>query len=104
MNLVVLGATGGTGMELVRESLKRGHSVTGFVRNAARLSEFHGRIRVVEGDLSIVAHWQRFSRITMQCFPDSGRVFPFQNRTPTCWSSLPQCLPAQCRMQKCAAW
>lgn len=51
MNLVVLGATGGTGMELVRESLKRGHSVTAFVRNAARLSEFRGRIRAVEGNL-----------------------------------------------------
>lgn len=51
MNIVVLGATGGTGTELVRESLKRGHSVTGFVRDAARLSEFRGRIRVVEGDL-----------------------------------------------------
>ena len=38
-------------MELVRESLKRGHSVTAFVRNAARLSEFHGRIRIEEGDL-----------------------------------------------------
>jgi putative NADH-flavin reductase len=50
MNLVVLGATGGIGMELVRESLKRGHSVTAFVHNAAPLSEFQGRIRVVEGD------------------------------------------------------
>jgi putative NADH-flavin reductase len=38
-------------MELVRESLKVGHSVTAFVRNAARLSEFPGRIRVVVGDL-----------------------------------------------------
>jgi putative NADH-flavin reductase len=38
-------------MELVRESLKRGHSVTAFVRNAARLSEFRGRIRAVEGNL-----------------------------------------------------
>jgi putative NADH-flavin reductase len=38
-------------MELIRESLKRGHSVTAFVRNVARLSEFQGRIRVVEGDL-----------------------------------------------------
>jgi len=50
MKLVVLGATGGTGMELVRESLKRGHSVTAFVRNAARLHEFRGRIRIEEGD------------------------------------------------------
>ena len=51
MKLVVLGATGGTGRELVRESLEHGHSVTAFVRNAAPLSEFQDRIRVVEGDL-----------------------------------------------------
>jgi putative NADH-flavin reductase len=51
MKIVVLGATGGTGMELVRESLNCGHSATAFVRNAARLSEFQGKIRVVEGDL-----------------------------------------------------
>jgi putative NADH-flavin reductase len=51
MKLVVLGATGGTGRELVRESLENGHSVTAFVRNAVRLREFQGKIRVVEGDL-----------------------------------------------------
>jgi putative NADH-flavin reductase len=51
MRLVVLGATGGTGMELVRESLKSGYSVTAFVRNAARLSEFKNRIHVVQGNL-----------------------------------------------------
>ena len=51
MKLVVLGATGGTGTELVRESLKGGHSVTAFVRNTARLHEFKGRIRIEEGDL-----------------------------------------------------
>lgn len=51
MKIAVLGATGGTGMELVRESLNRGHSVTAFVRNAARMSEFQCKIRIVEGDL-----------------------------------------------------
>jgi putative NADH-flavin reductase len=51
MKLVVLGATGGTGIEFVRESLKRGHAVTALVRNPARLSEFQGRIRVEEGNL-----------------------------------------------------
>jgi putative NADH-flavin reductase len=51
MKLVVLGATGGTGTELVRESLKGGHCVTVFVRDTTRLHEFKDRIRIEEGDL-----------------------------------------------------
>jgi putative NADH-flavin reductase len=53
-------------MELVRESLKRGHSVTAFVRNAAGLSELQGRIRVVEGDV--------FDRGTLACVLDNHNV------------------------------
>ena len=32
MNLLILGATGGTGSALVEQAMKRGHSVTAFVR------------------------------------------------------------------------
>ncbi|MCU1299595.1 MAG: hypothetical protein JWO91_3873 [Acidobacteriaceae bacterium] len=32
MKLVVLGATGGTGLEIVRQAIERGHSVTAFAR------------------------------------------------------------------------
>ena len=51
MNLIVLGATGGTGMELVRQSIDRGHHVTAFVRSAERLKAFRDRINVKQGDL-----------------------------------------------------
>jgi putative NADH-flavin reductase len=51
MNLIILGATGGTGLELVRRSLVRGHSVTAFVRDPNRLEEFRGRIAIKRGDL-----------------------------------------------------
>ena len=37
MKLLVLGATGGTGLEMVREAIERGHSVTAFVRSPERL-------------------------------------------------------------------
>jgi putative NADH-flavin reductase len=37
MKLVILGATGGTGRQLVRRALARGHAVTAVVRNPARL-------------------------------------------------------------------
>jgi putative NADH-flavin reductase len=50
MKLVVLGATGGTGLEIVRRAVQ-GHSVTAFVRSAERLKPFLDRITVKQGDL-----------------------------------------------------
>ncbi len=59
MNLVVLGATGGTGMEVVRQALQRGHSVTALVRSPDRLNPFGGRITVKQGDLLSSADLQQ---------------------------------------------
>jgi putative NADH-flavin reductase len=50
MKLVVLGATGGIGLEIVRQAVDRGDSVTAFVRSPERLKEFQGRIIVKQGD------------------------------------------------------
>jgi putative NADH-flavin reductase len=51
MKLVILGATGGTGIEMVRSALGHGHSVTAFVRSPDRLKEFRESIRIEEGDV-----------------------------------------------------
>ena len=51
MKIVVLGATGGTGMQLVRQALAQGHAVKAFVRNAAGLNEFKGQIKIAEGNV-----------------------------------------------------
>jgi putative NADH-flavin reductase len=51
MKLVVLGATGGTGGELVRQGIEHGHAVTAFVRSPERLKPFRGRITIKQGDL-----------------------------------------------------
>ena len=51
MKFVVLGATGGTGLEIVRVAIERGHSVTAFVRSPDRLAHFRGDINVVQGNL-----------------------------------------------------
>lgn len=51
MKLVVLGATGGIGVEIVRQAIERGHSVTAFVRTPERLSTLAGHIRLVQGNL-----------------------------------------------------
>jgi putative NADH-flavin reductase len=51
MRIVVLGATGGTGIEIVRHGVERGHSITALVRAPERLAPFQNRITVRKGDL-----------------------------------------------------
>lgn len=51
MKIVVLGATGSIGLEIVKQALGRGHSVTAFVRSPEKLAEFGDHITVVQGDL-----------------------------------------------------
>ena len=50
MQLLIFGATGGTGRELVREALDRGHSVTAFARNPSTLREREG-LSLIAGDV-----------------------------------------------------
>jgi putative NADH-flavin reductase len=51
MKLLVLGATGGTGLEIVRQATQRGHHITAFVRSPEKLKPFDGRINVEQGNL-----------------------------------------------------
>jgi putative NADH-flavin reductase len=51
MKILVLGATGGTGMQLIKRSLASGHSVTAFARNPTPLKAFNGNIQIKTGDL-----------------------------------------------------
>src|SRR6266850_4418681 len=59
MKLIVLGATGGTGLEIVRLAIEHGHSVTAFVRSPERLKPFRDRITVKQGDLLNSAELER---------------------------------------------
>ena len=52
MNLLILGATGGTGRALVEQALALGHTVTAFARNPAKVRTTHPNLRVVQGDIS----------------------------------------------------
>jgi putative NADH-flavin reductase len=51
MRFVVLGATGGIGLEVVRQAIEHGHSVTAFVRSPEPLKSFGNRITIKQGDL-----------------------------------------------------
>lgn len=51
MRILIVGATGGTGRQLVEQGLERGHEVTAFVRNSAKLAIRHDRLRVVTGNV-----------------------------------------------------
>src|SRR5260370_19288776 len=51
MKLIGLGATGGTGQEIVRQAIERSHSVTAFARAPERLKTFDDRIAVIRGNL-----------------------------------------------------
>ncbi len=51
MQLLVVGATGGTGRQAVEQALERGHSVTAFVRDPAKLGIQHPNLTVLTGDV-----------------------------------------------------
>ncbi len=59
MKLLVLGATGGIGLEIVRQAVARHHSVTAFVRSPGRLAAFQGRIAFEQGDLLSTSELER---------------------------------------------
>ena len=51
MNILVFGASGKTGHELVRQGLLQGHQVTAFVRDPAKLAVTNEKLKVVRGDV-----------------------------------------------------
>jgi putative NADH-flavin reductase len=51
MKLLILGATGATGLEVVTQAIERGHTVTAFVRNPEPLKPFGDRITVIRGNV-----------------------------------------------------
>jgi putative NADH-flavin reductase len=51
MKLLILGATGATGLQVVTQAVERLHTITAFVRNTGPLEKFGDRINVVRGNL-----------------------------------------------------
>ncbi len=50
MNVLVFGASGRTGRELVKQGLAQGHTVTAFVRHPASFDIAHPQLKIVRGD------------------------------------------------------
>jgi putative NADH-flavin reductase len=51
MKLFVIGATGGTGREIVQQALARGHHVSAFVRSPETVALRHERLSVLKGNV-----------------------------------------------------
>ena len=52
MKLFVIGATGGTGQEIVQQSVARGHHVTAFVRSPETVTLRNERLSVLKGNVT----------------------------------------------------
>ncbi len=51
MNVLIFGATGGTGRALVEQALAQGHIVTAFARDPSKVRTKHPNLRAVQGDI-----------------------------------------------------
>lgn len=49
--VLIVGATGGTGRQLVTQALERGYAVTALVRDPSRMQVEHPRLTLVQGDV-----------------------------------------------------
>ncbi|HKM59985.1 MAG TPA: SDR family oxidoreductase [Candidatus Bathyarchaeia archaeon] len=55
MKIVVFGASGGTGKQLVEQALVAGYEVVVYVRNPSKLNVSHEHLTVIQGELSDAA-------------------------------------------------
>lgn len=51
MRLLIIGATGGTGRQLVAQALERGHKVTAMARRPAKIEVRHERLTILQGNV-----------------------------------------------------
>ena len=51
MNILIIGSTGKTGRQLVKQSIEAGHDVTALARNPKRLEIYQPKLRIICGDV-----------------------------------------------------
>lgn len=59
MAIVIFGASGRTGLHLVKKALEKNYSVKAFVRNSSRLAIRDPKLAIIEGDISDAAAVER---------------------------------------------
>lgn len=62
VNVLVFGASGATGREIVKQALDRGHSVGAFVRDPDKFAIAHANLTVIVGDVTRSASVERAVR------------------------------------------
>ena len=51
MKLIIFGAAGSTGRQVVEQALKQGHDITAFVRNPEKFDPKNEKLKIVKGDV-----------------------------------------------------
>jgi len=87
LKLVVLGATGGTGLELVKQALGRGHAVTAFVRLPERLRSSGTALTSGKETCWTVRHYRRSFKVTTRSCQDLVLGLRGRKRIQICWSA-----------------
>ena len=54
MKILIFGASGATGQHLVKQALSKGHFVTAFVRDLAKIRLTHPNLRVIRGNINYI--------------------------------------------------
>lgn len=95
MRILIFGSTGKLGQLVVREALRRGHRVTGFIRRPERLAVTHPNVRLAFGDIYDQASVD-------QAVPGHDAVIstlgmPLFGTVPICWDGMKAIVPAMQR-------
>ena len=53
MKLLIIGGTGKTGRELIKQGLEQGHFITAIVRNPKKIKNNHPKLKVLKADVLI---------------------------------------------------
>jgi NAD(P)-dependent dehydrogenase (short-subunit alcohol dehydrogenase family) len=62
LRILIVGATGGSGRELVRQALEQGHQVTAFVRKPKKMKIEHPNLRITKGNVGDYASLEEAMR------------------------------------------
>lgn len=57
--IIVFGASGGTGKEIVKQALEKGHAVTAIVRNPVSFNLQHPHLKIIKGDVLKLATFEK---------------------------------------------